>query len=201
MSNSSSSAPRSSEGYAVRKWIGLVEEVVHEGGPPPEEPLRRAVAAAVIANPLAGRYAEDLGVLVEPSAALGEELGRRAVALLGGRPVEGFGKAGMCGVNGEQEHVAACLTTAFGDGFRRGVGGGRAWLASTKKVGGPGESLDIPVAYRHHLRVRSHYDTATLRVVDAPRPDELLIAVAVTSRGRVHARVGGLTREEADAAR
>lgn len=181
----------------MRKWVGHVEEIEHDGGPRQHEPLRRAVAAVVIANPLAGRYVEDLATLVEPSGRLGEELGRRALALLDGRPVEGYGKAGMCGVHGEQEHVAACLTTTFGDGFRRGVGGGRAWLASTKKVGGPGESLDIPLAYRHHLHVRSHYDTATLRVVDAPRPDELLLAVAVTSRGRVHARVGGLTRTEA----
>ncbi|MGH3762593.1 amino acid synthesis family protein [Actinophytocola sp.] len=184
--------------FAVRKWIEQVEEIVHDGGPPPGEPLRRAVAAAVVANPVAGRYVEDLGELVEPSDVLGEELGRRARALLAGRAVEGYGKAGMCGVEGEQEHVAACLTTRFGDGLRRGVGGGRAWLASTKKVGGAGESLDIPIAYRDHLNVRSHYDTVTLRVPDAPRPRELLIAVAVTSRGRVHARVGGLTRAEAD---
>jgi Amino acid synthesis len=182
----------------VRKWIEQVEEIVHDGGPPQDEPLRRAVAAVVIANPLAGRYVEDLTALVEPSDVLGEELGRRARALLAGREVEGYGKAGMCGTGGEQEHVAACLTTRFGDGLRRGVGGGRAWLASTKKVGGAGESLDIPLAYRDHLYVRANYDTATLRVPDAPRPGELLIAVAVTSRGRVHARVGGLTRAQAD---
>lgn len=185
--------------YAVRKWIQLVEEVRHDGGEPVGEPLVKAVAAVVIKNPCAGRYVPDLSILVQPSNAMGRELGRRAVALLGGRAVQSYGKAGMAGTDGEQEHVAASLTTEFGDGLRSAVGGGRAWLASTKKVGAAGASLDIPLAYKDHLYVRSHYDTITLQVPDAPRPDELLLAVAVATRGRLHHRVGGLSKEEADA--
>lgn len=182
----------------IRKFVQFVEEIHHEGGPPAPVPLLKSVAAAVIRNPFSGRYVEDLSAVLGPSAALGEELGRRALRGLDGRQAEGFGKGGMAGVNGEQEHVAAHLTTAFGDGLRAGADGGRAWLASTKKVGSAGDSLDIPLAYKEQLYVRSHYDTSTLRIADSPRPDELLIAVAVSSGGRVHYRVGGLTKEQAD---
>jgi hypothetical protein len=181
----------------VRKWVGVVEEIRHERGPDGGPPLIKAVAAAVLANPLAGRFEDDLSALVEPSAALGGELGRRAVALLGGRAAEGYGKAALAGTAGEQEHAVACITTPFGDALREAVGGGTAWISSATKVGAPGESVDIPLAYKDALYVRSHYDTVTLRVPDAPRADELVVAVALSSGARVHHRVGGLSKAEA----
>jgi hypothetical protein len=183
--------------YEIRKWFSLVEEIRHEGGQPGDQPLLRAAAAVVIRNPFAGTFAQDLSQLTNPSAALGDELAARARALLGGRAVESYGKGGIAGVNGEQEHVVACITTVFGNALRDGVGGGKAWISSATKTGGAGEPLDIPLAYKDALYVRSHYDAVTLRIPDSPRPNELVIAVAVASGGRVHQRVGGLTKEEA----
>lgn len=185
------------EAYRVRAWYSQVEEIVHAGGEPLTEPLRRAAVAVVIENPYAGVWQEDLGPLTAPSAALGTELGERAVALLAGRPVESYGKGGIAGVDGEQEHVVACITTVFGDAFRDAVGGGAAWISSATKTGGPGVGLDIPLAYKDALYVRSHYDAVTITLPDAPKPGELVIAVAVATGGRPHARVGGLTLDEA----
>ncbi len=178
--------------YAIRKYISAVEEILHDGGDQLAEPVVKATVGVVIANPFAGRFVEDLSPLTTPSAALGQELGRRAAALLGGRPVAAYGKGGMAGVDGEQEHVVACITTVFGDAFRDAVGGGEAWISSTSKVTSAGGALDIPLAHKDALYVRSHYDTITLSTPDAPRPAELLIAVAVSTGPRPHHRVGGL---------
>lgn len=184
--------------YAVRKWVSYAEEIHHEGGPPVREPLIKAVAAAVIENPLAGTgYEEDLSTLIDPSPQLGTELAVRARALLGDRHAESYGKGGIAGTSGEQEHVVACVTTPYGDAMREAVGGGAAWVSSATKVGSAGEPIDIPLAYKDALFVRSHYDAISLRIADAPRADELVIAVALASSGRVHHRVGGLTKDEA----
>lgn len=186
------------ESYTVREWFSVVQEVAHDGGPSPEAPLVKAAVGVIITNPFAGsRYQADLSSLTDPSAAIGTELGRRALALLGGRPAESYGKGGIAGIAGEQEHVVACVTTVFGNAFRDAIGGGAAWISSTTKVGAAGTSIDIPLAYKDEVYVRSHYDTITLTVPDGPRPDELLIVVAVATGGRVHARVGGMTVEEA----
>jgi hypothetical protein len=182
--------------YEVRKWWTAAEEVLHDGGPD-GEPLRKVVAAVVFRNPCADRYVPDLDELIEPSGELGTQLATRAISLLGGCEPESYGKGGVAGTAGEQEHVVACVTTVFGDALRAAVGGGTAWVSSTTKVGAPGEQLDLPLAYKDALYVRSHYDTVTLRIPDAPRPDELVIAVALASGGRVHHRVGGLTRSQA----
>lgn len=183
--------------YEIRKYVSVVEEIHHEGGPAPAEPLLKAAVGAVLRNPFAGRYEPDLSALTQPSAALGRELGERAAALLGGRPVQGYGKGGVAGTNGEQEHLVACVTTVFGDAFREAVGGGKAWISSVTKVGGPGCSIDIPLAYKDAIYVRSHYDGVTLSAPDSPRPDELMVVVAVSSGGRVHHRVGGLSIDDA----
>ncbi|TAM71044.1 MAG: amino acid synthesis family protein [Microbacteriaceae bacterium] len=187
--------------YEVREWFGFVQEVRHEGGTPADEPLVKAAAGVVIANPFAGRYVEDLSPLTAPSASIGTALGRRAAALLGSRPVEGYGKGGIAGLSGEQEHVVACVTTVFGDAFRDAVGGGAAWISSATKTASAGTPLDIPLAFKDEIYVRSHYDAVTVAVPDGPRPDELMIVVAVASGGRIHNRVGGLSREEALARR
>lgn len=185
------------EHYDIRAWHSFVQETVHELGPAPEQPLVKAAVAVVIANPFAGRYAEDLSSLTAPSAALGTELGSRAAALLGGRAVESYGKGGIAGVAGEQEHVVACVTTVFGDAFRDAIGGGAAWISSFTKTAVAGAQIDIPLAYKDEVYVRSHYDGITIALPDAPRPDELVIIAAVASGGRVNARVGGMTVAEA----
>jgi hypothetical protein len=181
--------------YKVRKWHSQVEEIVVDGAPA-DPPLRKAVVAVVIENPFAGTWQPDLSALIGPSTELGTVLGERAKALLGA-PVESYGKGGLAGTNGEQEHVVACVTSVFGDALRAAIGGGRAWISSTTKVAGAGASLDLPLAFKDEVYVRSHYDTTTFTIEDAPRPDELVIAVAVASGPRPHARVGGMSAQEA----
>ena len=185
--------------YKVRAWHSFVQETVHELGPAPEQPLVKAAVAVVFQNPFAGRWVEDLSLLTAASADLGTELGERAVALLGGRPVESYGKGGLVGVNGEQEHVVACVTSIFGDALRAAVGGGKAWISSATKVAAAGASIDLPLAYKDEVYVRSHYDAITLTLPDAPRPDEIVIIAAVATGGRVNARVGGMTVAEFNA--
>lgn len=182
----------------IRKLVVQVEEVRIEGGRGDDDgPLVKVAAAAVIHNPYAGRgWSESLDELVEPSGELATLLAKRAVAALGG-DVEGYGKATLVGLAGEQEHGNACLTSVFGDAFRAVVGGAPAWIPSTTKRASAGSSLDIPTAYRHALWVRSHYDTLTLSIADAPALDEIAVVLAVTNRGRINARLGGLRKEEA----
>ncbi|SDZ24815.1 amino acid synthesis family protein [Herbiconiux ginsengi] len=179
--------------YDVRAWHSFVQETVHDLGPAPEQPLIKAAVAVVIANPFAGQWVDDLSPLTDPSASLGTELGRRAVALLGGRPAESYGKGGLAGLNGEQEHVVACVTTVFGNALRDAIGGGEAWISSATKSAAAGATIDIPLAYKDEVYVRSHYDAITITIPDAPRPDELVIIAAVATGGRVNARVGGMT--------
>ncbi|CAN5430866.1 amino acid synthesis family protein [soil metagenome] len=178
--------------YQVRKWVSHVEEISHDGGDPIDPPLIKAAVGVVIANPFAGTRTDDLSSLIDPSAELGTELGRRAAALLGGRPVESYGKGGIVGVAGEQEHLVACVTTIFGNALRDQVGGGEAWISSVTKVASAGASIDIPLAHKNALYVRSHYDAITLSAADVPRPDEIFVVVGVATGGRPHHRVGGL---------
>ncbi|MDI6024773.1 amino acid synthesis family protein [Corticibacterium sp. UT-5YL-CI-8] len=178
--------------YKVRGWYSAVHEIQHDGGKPGGI-LVKAAVGVIIRNPFAGKFVEDLSELTKPSAAIGHALGARAAALLGGRPVESYGKGGIAGTSGEQEHVVACVTTVFGDPLREQVGGGEAWISSASKVASAGTSIDIPLAHKDELYIRSHYDAVTFCVPDGPRPDELLICVGVASGGRVHQRVGGKT--------
>jgi len=176
--------------YEVRGWYGATQEVLHDGGSA-MAPLIKAAAGVIIKNPFAGKFVADLSALTAPSAAIGYALGERAVALIGGRPVESYGKGGIAGVAGEQEHVVACVTTTFGDPLREAIGGGAAWISSASKVASAGTAIDIPLAHKDELYIRSHYDAFTFVVPDGPRPDEILICVAVATGGRVHQRVGG----------
>ncbi|HLI26393.1 MAG TPA: amino acid synthesis family protein [Chloroflexota bacterium] len=182
--------------FRIRKLLTLVDETLIEEEREAPRPLRRVAALAVVSNPYAGQgYVADLGEAVRWSAELGTLLGQRAVAALGA-PVEGYGKGAIAGLAGAQEHAVAFLTSSFGDAFRATVGGGKAWIPSTTKVGPAGAALDIPTAYKDALWVRSHYDTLTVQVPDAPRPDEVVVAVVVTSGGRLNARLGGLRKDE-----
>jgi hypothetical protein len=151
---------------------------------------------AVFGNPYAGRYEPDLSAAVAWSRELGALLGKMAVEALGSPP-ESYGKGAIAGTNGEQEHANAFLTTTFGDALRDAVGGGAAWISSNTKRGGPGTSLDVPLAYKDALYVRSHYDTMEVRIPDAPLPDEVVVIAFVASRGRLNARLGGLRKEDA----
>lgn len=181
----------------IRKIVTIVDEVHLEAGRPVDPPVRRVVVAAVMANPFAGRYVEDLTPLIEESVPLGERLTAAAVAQLEGKPVHSYGKGGIVGAKGELEHVAAMLHPKLGTPVREGVGGGTAIIPSAKKRGGPGTSLDVPLHYKDAAFVRSHFDAVELRIADAPADDELVIAVAVTDGGRPLPRVGGLTADEA----
>jgi hypothetical protein len=180
----------------IRKLLTVVEEILEDGGKPVAKPVRKVAAVAVIENPFAGRFVEDLQELIKTGEELGDLLGRRAVAALGA-PVHSYGKAAVVGVAGEYEHAAAILHPTLGTPFRAAVGGGKAIIPSAKKLGGPGTAIDIPLHYKDAAFVRTHFDAMEVRLVDAPRPDEILVALAVTDGGRPHPRVGGLTVAEA----
>ncbi|MFM8999086.1 MAG: amino acid synthesis family protein [Actinomycetota bacterium] len=175
----------------IRKVVTFVEETRLEAGRPVLPPVRKVVTAAVLANPFAGRYVEDLTELIEASVPLGAELTAIATRALD-HPVHSYGKGGIAGMRGELEHVAAMLHPKFGTPFREGVGGGKAIIPSAKKRGGPGTPLDVPLHYKDAAFVRSHFDAIELRIPDAPGDDELVIAVAVTDGGRPLPRIGGL---------
>ena len=178
--------------YDVRSWYSTVQEIRHDGGETGDV-LVKAAVGVVIRNPFAGKFVSDLSPLTGPSPVIGHALGQRAVALLGGRPVESYGKGGIAGTAGEQEHVVACITTLFGNPLRAEVGGGDAWISSASKGAAAGTSIDIPLAHKDELYIRSHYDAVTFSASDGPRPEELLLCVAVASGPRIHQRVGGRT--------
>lgn len=182
----------------IRKIVTVVEETVSEMGRPVDPPTRRAVAAAVIENPFAGRYVEDLAELMDVGEELGALLGERAVAALGipGEEAESYGKAALVGENGELEHAAAILHPKLGAPLRKVVGKGAALVPSSKKRGGPGAVLDVPLGHKDAAYVRSHFDGMEVQINDAPRANEIVVAVAVTDSGRPLARVGGLTKTE-----
>ena len=182
----------------VRKILSFVEETLTEQGQPVDPPLRRACAAAVVHNPLAGRFVEDLSPLIEMSVPLGEILVARAVAALGipGAQVESYGKAALVGADGELEHAAALLHPKLGTPIRAALGKGAALIPSSKKRGGPGQPFDVPLGHKDAAYVRSHFDGLEVRIADAPRADEIVVAVAVTNRGRPLPRVGGLQTAE-----
>lgn len=179
----------------IRKIVIQVDETHLEQGRSISPPVRRAVAAAVIANPFAGRYVEDLTPLIDMGEELGALLAARAVAALGiaGERVESYGKAAAVGEDGELEHAAALLHPKLGAPFRKVLGKGAALIPSSKKRGGLGTVLDIPLGHKDAAFVRSHFDGVELRVPDAPRAGEIVLAVAVTDGGRPLPRVGGLT--------
>jgi hypothetical protein len=184
----------------IRKLVTVTDEIHREMGRVVNPPTRRAAAIAVIENPFAGRYVEDLSELIEVGAKLGKLLGDRAVAALGIAPgtVESYGKAALVGVDGELEHAAAILHPTLGVPLRIAVEKGAALVPSSKKRGGPGQTLDIPLGHKDAAYVRSHFDGMEVWVNDAPRADEILVAVAVTDSGRPLPRVGGLEAKDAE---
>jgi hypothetical protein len=183
---------------SIRKLVTFVEETRSEMGRTIDPPTRRAAAVAVIENPFAGKYVEDLSELMTIGEELGELLTLRAVAALGipGTSVESYGKAAAVGEDGELEHAAAILHPKLGAPVRRVLGKGAALSPSSKKRGGTGVVLDIPLGHKDAAFVRSHFDGMEVRINDAPRANEIMVAVAVTDSGRPLARVGGLTKDQ-----
>lgn len=181
----------------LRKRLISVEEVFHEGGPPVAVPVLRGAALAVIRNPFAGRYVADIAGFMEDLKPLGLAMARDLLKALGGSPasIEGYGKGSIAGQAGEVEH-AALWHAPGGYGMREVLGGAKAIVASTKKVGGPGTRLDVPVTHINASYVRSHFDAIEVGIADAPRADELVLALVMTTGARVHARVGGLKASE-----
>lgn len=181
----------------VRKYCDLIEEIRMDNGRQVDPSVRKAAAMAVVKNPYAGTYADDLEPLTEMGDLLGEELTKRALQALNIDPdrVESFGKAALVGLDGELEHAAALLHPKLGHAVRRVVGGGKTMMPSAKKVGGAGTELDVPLHCKDAALVRSHFDAMPVRVQDAPRADEIIVVVVLTDAGRPLARVGGLRKE------
>ena len=183
----------------IRKYITIVEETLKEGGKKVDPVTRKAAAIAVIKNPFGGKYVENLDPLIDGGEELGGILARRAVEALKITPEssESYGKAAIVGTDGELEHAAAILHPKLGTPMRKAVGGGKAIIPSSKKIGGPGTEIDVPLHYKDAAFVRSHFDAMAVRVPDAPRPDEIVVVIVVTDSGRPHPRIGGLKKEEA----
>ena len=181
----------------LRKRVIVVEEIFHEGGPMATKPLRRAAALVVIRNPFAGKYVDAIAGFMEDLNPLGLEMANTLVAALGGDPkaIEGYGKGAIVGQAGELEH-GALWHVPGGYAMREVLGGAKAIVASTKKVGGPGTRLDVPITHVNASYVRSHFDAMEVGIPDAPRADEVLLALVMTTGARVHARVGGLKASE-----
>ena len=184
----------------IRKITVFIEETLSEMGQTISPPTRKAAAVAVIANPFAGRYVEDLAPLIDIGAELGGLLGSKCVEALGISPAqaESYGKAALVGEDGELEHAAALLHPSLGKPLREAVEKGAALVPSSKKRGGPGRPLDIPLGHKDAAYVRSHFDGMEVSLADAPRPAEIMVAVAVTDSGRPLARVGGLKASEVE---
>lgn len=183
----------------IRKIVTIQEETRMEMGRTIDPPTRKAAVAAVITNPFAGSYQEDLSELMTVGEELGGMLGKMAVDALGIEPhrAESYGKAAIVGTMGELEHAAAILHPKLGKPFRDALAGGKSIIPSAKKIGGPGTEIDVPVHFKDAAFVRTHFDAMAVRVQDAPRGNEIVVILVVTDSGRPIPRVGGLVKEDA----
>jgi hypothetical protein len=176
----------------IRKILSFVDEARSEAGKSASPPLRKVAVAAIIANPYAGRWVDDLGPITAASEALGREITSHAVSLMKPYAPESYGKAAIIGIAGEQQHGSSMLTTVFGNVMREAAGGGVAWISSFTKRASPGSTIDIPLAHKDALYVRSHYDGISITLPDAPLPNEIAIICAYANRGQLNHRIGGL---------
>lgn len=180
----------------IRKIFSFIEESFNEAGKEITPALRKVAVVAIIKNPYAGKpFTQDLSEAIEASDALGTKIASMGVELMGEYGVQSYGKAAVIGLNGEQEHGVACLTSVYGNAMRAAVGGGAAWVSSVTKRAAPGATIDIPLAHKDALYVRSHYDAMTIQLADAPLPDEIAVICGFSNRGRPSPRVGGPTVE------
>jgi Amino acid synthesis len=181
----------------LRKIVMHFEEIYHEGGPPAAQPLVRAAILAVTRNPYAGHYVEDVMPFMEALRPLGAELAKRLIDALGGHPeaIQGYGKGAIVGTAGELEH-GALWHAPGGYAMRDALRDAKAIVPSTKKIGALGARLDVPITHIKASYVRSHFDAIEVGIADAPRPDEIVLVLAMTTGGRIHARAGGLKASE-----
>jgi hypothetical protein len=189
---------QASSSFFVRKWFMQFEvtranEAGLEADGPPQ---KKFTIAAAVRNPYAGVSSHTLDAIVEPSEALGKDFGLRAVEAAAGTPIESYGKGCIVGLLGEYEHGNAFLTARFADPVRNALGGAASWIPSTGKRGVPGTMIDVPLAHKDALYVRSHYDTISVSFGDAPALDEVVVIFAFGTRGRLHARLGGLSADQ-----
>jgi hypothetical protein len=181
----------------INRILSFCDHKEVEAGRRHSEPLRRIATVALITNPYAGRWVEDLNEAIDASANVGRILAQLAVSLMGTYKVESYGKGGVVGLGGELEHANALLTTTFATPLREAIGGGQAWIPSFTKLASPGSSIDVPLAHKDALYVRSHYDGMTVTMPsDAPAANEIALIVCLANRGRLNARVGGLAAGE-----
>ncbi|MGM4932298.1 amino acid synthesis family protein [Tardiphaga sp. 619_E2_N8_5] len=181
----------------IRRLLCFTDHKEVEAGHRHEQPLRRVAAVAIVANPYAGRYVEDLSEAIAASVDVGAVLAKLAVEAMGSYKVESYGKGGVVGLGGELEHANAMLTTTFATPLREAVGGAEAWIPSFTKLAAPGCLIDVPLAHKDALYVRSHYDGISVTLPpDAPATDEVALIVCLANRGRLNARVGGLNARD-----
>jgi hypothetical protein len=180
----------------IKRLLTFLDETRTAHGRDVVPPLRKVAVVGIIDNPFAGRFVEDLSPLTRASEAVGREICAIAVRLLAPDQAVSYGKAAVVGTAGEQEHGNAMLTTVFGNVMREAAGGGKAWISSMTKRAAPGAMIDIPLAHKDALYVRSHYDGMTLTLPDAPQPNEIAIIAIYATRGRPNHRVGGLSASE-----
>jgi hypothetical protein len=177
----------------IRKIFTAIEDIFSDAGLEADPPLRKVAVVAVVKNPYAaGPYQADLRALTEASEALGKRITGLAAEAMKPYAMESYGKASVVGTEGEQQHGSAMVTTVYGNVMREAAGGGAAWISSTSKRMAVGGTIDVPLAHKDALYVRSHYDTMTVTLPDAPLPDEIAIICCYANRGQLNARVGGL---------
>lgn len=181
----------------IRRTYSILSEQREEAGIAATVPLRKVAVVAVVENPWVGRgYTADLSEGIKASVALGAQMADLASQFVKRGEVQSYGKGGIVGVAGEQEHANALLTTIFADPMRDMIGSGKAWISSMTKVGGPGTVIDIPLNHTDDVYVRSHYNGMTIMLPEGPAADEIAIIFVLATSGRLNARVGGLTHEE-----
>lgn len=181
----------------LRKIVTVVEEIFHEFGPPPPKPLKMGAIAAVLKNPYAGRYEPNIMPMMDALKPFGLDMSRRLLAALGGDPksVEGFGKGAIVGAAGELEH-GALWHVPGGYAMRELLGNAKAIVPSSKKVGAPGTRLDVPITHINASYVRGHFSAMEVGIVDAPRAEEVVLILVMTTGVRIHDRAGGLKASE-----
>lgn len=178
-----------------RNYVFSERRLLHVGQRANPE-LHRLGVVAVVENPYAGKYQADLKPMIEASVELGHKMAAMLTEAIDPRQIESYGKGGIVGIAGEQEHASALLTTAYADPIRVAIGGGDAWISSFTKVGAPGTPIDIPMNHKDDVYVRSHYDGMSMTIPETPQPDEIAVIFCVANRGRINARVGGLTQDD-----
>ena len=181
----------------IRRQLTIVDNLLVEAGKPVSPPVKKVAAIVVITNPFAGRFVEDLTEMIDIGEKLGGILSEQILKVIDAKDVESYGKACIVGEDGELEHSAALMHPKFGAPIRAAIGGGKAIIPSTKKIGGPGTHIDIPFFYKDAIYVMNHFDAMDVGLSDSPKADEILLALAMATRGRPHPRIpGGIKKEQ-----